>query len=600
MKHYAALTAVALLSALSPLGASAQNESDATSNANDAKKFTLHGSIQSDVLAFPNEDNKIGTGKYDDKFMTNTYAELHLLNKYFQAGARFEYLDHPMPGFENDFKGWGVPYFYLKGNYKWAELTLGDFYDQFGSGLIFRTYEERSLGIDNSLRGARLALKPFKGVSLKLLGGQQRYYWHHRNLDSCSPWTWGGDLELNVDQWVKRMDQSDTRLTLGFSAVSNHASKTESDIYVSRTTGEVDPLSGKEIMGTYKLNMPSDVAAFDVRANLQKGGFNLLAEYAWKTQDPSSANNYTFKRGKTLLVSGSYSKRGMSVLLQAKRSEDMSFRSRSTIDKASTACYINHLPAFSMQHTYALAALYPYATQMTPGEWAFQGEFGYNFKRRTPLGGRYGTSFKLNASHIRGISAKSGSDLSENTIGGNGLYYPFFKMNTGVYYQDINVQLEKKLTKQFKLNFMYSRQRYNQYIVEGHGDKAIKSNIYVLEGKYQFNHRLTLRGEAQYLHTKQDQGDWWYGLLELSVLPNFMFTISDQYNANVPMHADDGSVVEGTNKVHYLMGSVTFTHRSHRLQVGYGKTRAGYNCSGGVCRYVPASKGVQASYTFNF
>ena len=55
----------------------------------------------------------------------------------------------------------GLPYFYVKGNYKWAELTLGDYYDQFGSGLIFRTYEERSLGIDNSLRGARLALEAY-------------------------------------------------------------------------------------------------------------------------------------------------------------------------------------------------------------------------------------------------------------------------------------------------------------------------------------------------------------------------------------------------------------------------------------------------------
>ena len=113
---------------------------------------------------------------------------------------------------------------------------------------------------------------------------------------------------------------------------------------------------------------------------------------------------------------------------------------------------------------------------------------------------------------------------------------------------------------------------------------------------------MTLRGEAQYLHTRQDQKDWWFGLLELSVLPNFMFTVSDQFNAHVPMHNPDGSVNEagGTNKVHYFMGSVTYTHGAHRLQVGYGKTRGGYNCSGGVCRKVPASKGLQASYTFNF
>lgn len=236
MKHYAAITALALASAAMPLHAQNADGQD-----NDAKKFTLHGSLQTDILTAASEDNKIGTGTYDDKFMTNTYAELHLLNKYFQAGARLEYLDHPLPGFEKDFKGWGVPYFYIKGNYKWAELTLGDYYDQFGSGLIFRAYEERSLGVDNSLRGARLALKPFKGVSLKLIAGQQRYYWHHRNMDSCSPWTYGGDLELSVDQWVRRMDESGTRLTLGLSAVSNHKGKAEKDIYSIHPTAKPTP-----------------------------------------------------------------------------------------------------------------------------------------------------------------------------------------------------------------------------------------------------------------------------------------------------------------------------------------------------------------------
>ena len=587
MKHKVALAALTLASILT-----------ATAQEDDGKKFSLHGSVQSDVL-FPQEDNRIGTGTYKDNVLTNTYAELHLLNKYFQAGARFEYLDHPLPGFENDFKGWGVPYMYLKGTYKWAELTLGDFYDQFGSGLILRTYEERSLGIDNSLRGARLAVKPFKGVSLKLLGGQQRYYWHHRNLDSCNPWTYGGDLELNVDQWVKRMDENGTRLTLGFSAVGN-GSTTAPELYVNRETGETDAVSGQPVTAAYRLNMPKNVPAYDVRANIQKGAYSFLAEYAWKGQDPSSSNGYIYNHGQTLLLSGSYSKRGMSVLLQAKRSEDMAYRSHRGIDKASTACYINHLPAFAMQHTYTLAALYPYATQMTPGEWAFQAEVGYNFKRHTPLGGKYGTNIKVNFSHIRGIEQTE--DATHTTeAGGNGAKSRFFKMGPETYYQDINVQLEKKFTKHFKLNFMYSNQRYNKTVIEGEGG-VIKSNIFVAEGKYQFSPKLTLRGEAQYLHTLQDQKDWWYGLLELSVLPNFMFTVSDQFNGHVPYYLANGATdtSRGTHKEHYLMGAVTFTHKAHRLQLSYGKTRAGYNCSGGVCRYVPASKGVQASYTFNF
>ena len=167
-------------------------------------------------------------------------------------------------------------------------------------------------------------------------------------------------------------------------------------------------------------------------------------------------------------------------------------------------------------------------------------------------------------------------------------------MGDETYYQDINVQVEKKITRNFKLNLMYMNQRYNKTVVEGHGG-MIKSHIAIAEAKYTFNKRFTLRGEAQYLNTKQDQGDWWFGLLELSILPNFMLTISDMYNAKVP-NTDETA----TSKQHYYMFTGCFTHKSHRLQVGYGKTRAGYNCSGGVCRYVPASKGLQVSYNYNF
>lgn len=562
-------------------------------------KLTLHGSLQTDILTLVSEDRKIGTSKYDDKFMTNTYADLWLQSRHFQAGARLEYLEHPLLGYEPEFKGWGIPYFYVKGSTRWGDLTLGDYYEQFGSGLVLRAYEDRSLGIDNSLRGVRATLKPFKGLSLKLLAGQQRYYWHHRNLDSSSPWTWGGDLELSIDQWVKRMDESNTRLTLGLSAVSNHYAKTETGKFLA----ELPDLSFPDADHTptiYQLRLPHNVAAFDARANLQKGPYSFLAEYAWKSQDPSALNSYIYNRGQTLLLSGSYSKRGMSLLLQAKRSEDMAFRSRRDPQSA-TACYINYLPPFTMQHTYDLANHYPYATQMVPGEWAFQGEVSYTFKRHTPLGGRYGTQVKLNYSHVRGID-QCVNTKERTSEGSNGPRSHFFKMGEDVYFQDINVQVEKKVSPKLKLNFLYSAQRYNQQVVEGHGEKLVKAHIFVTEGKYQFNRRLTLRGEAQYLHSRQDQKDWWFGLLELSVLPSLMFTISDEFNAHVPMHDSYGIEMEDApeNSVHYFTISTTYTHHAHRLQLSYGKTDAGYNCSGGVCRYVPASKGLMISYSFNF
>lgn len=42
------------------------------------------------------------------------------------------------------------------------------------------------------------------------------------------------------------------------------------------------------------------------------------------------------------------------------------------------------------------------------------------------------------------------------------------------------------------------------------------------------------------------------------------------------------------------------TYGPHRLQISYGRTRKGINCSGGVCRMMPATEGVYLSYNVNF
>lgn len=535
----------------------------AQENLGGSNGLTLSGSIQSDIL-IPQNDKKIHTEDTDDWGLTNTYVELNAMSEHVDAGLRFEYLQHPLPGFENNFKGWGVPFAYVKGHFGTTEITFGSFYEQFGSGFILRTYEERSLGIDNSLVGARLVTRPVKGVQIKALAGKQRQYW--RLNKSCVS---GADIELGLDQWFNGLANSGTVITLGASWVNKYQ-KAGEEIFA-------DP--------THKLNLPSNVNAFDVRANFQKGGFNLLGEYAWKTDDPSFDNGYIYRRGTVAMLSTSYSKKGMSILLQAKRSDNMSFRSERSV--VGTSSFINHLPAFTMEQTYALAALYPYATQ-PDGEWAYQAELGYKFKRNSFLGGKYGKSVKLNYSHVRAIN--------RNEKGGKGTVgysSSFWKWGDQMYYQDLNVQVEMKFTKSFQLNLMYMNQFYNNSVLKtiDREDKAevgmVHSNIFVAEGKYRFNKRYTLRGEAQYLTTGEAQGDWLYGLLELSILPHFMITASDMYNA-------------GETHLHYYQGFMTFTTGSHRIQAGYGRTRAGYNCSGGVCRYVPASKGFTLSYNYNF
>lgn len=530
----------------------------------DEKKTIISGSVQSDVL-IPQKDTEIGTEDYKDWGLTNTYADLRLMSKYIDAGARLEYLKHPLPGFEPDFKGWGVPHIYVKGHVNKLELTVGNFYDQFGSGFIFRTYEERSLGIDNSLLGAHLLFKPYKGIRFKALSGKQRRYWKLNNA-----WVSGSDVELDVDQWIQSMGKSNIHLTLGASFVNKNEKK--EDIFA-------DP--------THKLNLPQNVNSWDVRAHLQTGGLSFLAEYARKSQDPSFDNGYIYRKGNVAMLSTSYSKRGMSLLLQAKRSDNMSFRSRRSM--TGTSSFINHLPAFTQDQTYALAAMYPYATQ-PDGEWAYQASFGYNFKRRTFLGGRYGTKLKINYSHVHGIDKqyKGLGNQPATTLqsGSDGYTSSFWKWGEGMYYQDLNIRIDKRVSRDFNLHLMYMNQFYNKTVVEGEGG-MVHSDIFIADGSYNFTPQIILRGEAQYLATKDDKGNWVFGLLELSLAPHLMITVSDEYNS-------------GETKLHYYQGLVTYNLGAHRIQLGYGRTRAGFNCSGGVCRYVPASKGVTFSYNYNF
>ncbi|MDR0798426.1 MAG: DUF6029 family protein, partial [Dysgonamonadaceae bacterium] len=55
----------------------------------------LSGSLQTDNL-------------FEDDLMDNSYLDLNYLNKYIHAGARLEYLQYPLPGYESEFAGYGL------------------------------------------------------------------------------------------------------------------------------------------------------------------------------------------------------------------------------------------------------------------------------------------------------------------------------------------------------------------------------------------------------------------------------------------------------------------------------------------------------------
>lgn len=549
------LAAAALIIAASA-GAAAFSLGDSTGMA-------LHGSIQADVL-FPEADPAIGIESVSDKMLFNTYADLNFISRYVDAGARLEFMKWPLPGYEKDFKGWGVPHIYAKGRFKGFEVTAGDFYEQFGSGFILRTYEERALGIDNAIRGGRLRVTALPWMRVTALGGLQRRYWDWKK----SSQVYGGEAEVALDLLCPAL----AARSIGWNV---------SAAYVLRHEDDEEIL----IPGTdYRLNLPKAVSAVDFRTQLRKGNFGALGEFAWKGQDPSFDNGYTYGHGTAAMLSLTYSRSGFSALAQTKRSENMAFRSQRAM--SGTSAMLNNMPAFAYLHTYALPALYPYATQAAKGEWAFQGSVGYSFKRKTLLGGKYGTKVKLNASYIRGLhTTPAAPGMAGSTMGTDGPSSTFFGMGPE-YYHDVNLQVEKKWSKSVSQTFMYMNQLYNKSVIEGKGG-TVATNIFVVDTKWKINPRYTLRNELQYLHTRDDQKDWLYGLLELSVAPHLMATVSDMWNV-------------GDTRTHYYSAGLAANLGPHRISGAYGRTRAGFNCSGGVCRQVPATRGFQLSYAYTF
>lgn len=532
-------------------------------------KVRATGSVQTEFMV-PFQDEAIQTPEYPKSVLNNTYVDLTINAPYISVGARYQWTKWPLPGYQDEFAGWGIPYFWATGRYKCWQLTAGDFYEQFGSGLILRTYQERAMGIDGALRGGRFKINPCNGLFFTALAGKERYYWKHNPA-----WIWGADAEWTLDETFSKAFPSDYGLTLGFSYVGKHEG--QQDVPVPPTYD-------------YKLFLPENQAAFDARAKVRLKNVNILAEFAHKNQDPDFVNNYIYRPGHAELLSISYAANGLSGFFQAKRSENMSYMSDRLITGAGGNGYINHIPAFTNTQTYALAALYPYGTDWN-GEWAFQAQVSYLFKRGTALGGKYGTTARLSASYISDLDncAPLGWPASAQ-VGSDGYGSAFWKIGS-LRYADLNFELNKKFSKKLQFTLFYLFQKFNIVKIFGedktHRGEMVTANTFILEGQWKMAKRTQLRWELQYLTTKQDEGDWIAGLVELSLAPHWMFTVTDTYNC-------------GVSKLNYYSAMVTYNYRANRFTLSYGRTRAGFNCAGGVCRYVPASRGFNLTYNYTF
>ena len=111
--------------------------------------------------------------------------------------------------------------------------------------------------------------------------------------------------------------------------------------------------------------------------------------------------------------------------------------------------------------------------------------------------------------------------------------------------------------------------------------------MFVVENMYKFSSSTSLRTELQYLYSEEREKDWMAGLVELGIAPHWSFQLSDMYN-------------HGSTKDHYWNVSASWSRETLKCILGYGRSREGMVCSGGVCRWQPEYKGlfIRAQYAF--
>lgn len=548
------------------------------------KQAQVHGNFQADAQYY-RTDSTLGISDSSingKRLGMNGFGNIVYSYANFTAGLRFESYMTPMAGFSSNYEGSGIPYWFATYSNDDMEVTLGHFYEQFGSGMVLRSYQEWSLGYDNSINGIRAKYSPTKGISLKGIIGHQRDYWVPYESGNRGIIR-GIDAEISLNETFTALAESKTNIILGGSFVSKYEKMTTKTLI--REIGEE---GGFEV---YEYKLPQNIGAYAGRLNLIHGGWNFMTEYARKMSNPSALNNYIYRQGQGLYSLLSYSQKGIGIELSAKRIDNMGFKSRMT--EKDNILDINFLPPLTFQHHYSLASMYPYGTQPN-GEFSIHGGLEYTIKKNSALGGKYGTTIEASYTLVNSIKKEQVSaNIPIDSTGTEGYTSPFFSFGDQKFYEDLNIQIQKKISSELKLILAYLNIVYDKDVIEGHTNEygKIYSNIGILDMTYKFNKSKSLRMELQGLFTKQDKGNWVAATAEFTIAPKWVFSVQDEYN-----YGNDNEA----NRLHYFNVAAAYTKNTTRIALSYGRQREGLLCVGGVCRYVPAANGITLTLTSSF
>ena len=501
----------------------------------------------------PTEDYRF---RYLDgsRYASNNYLKVDYYNGRLSAGLQLEGYFPTTIGYPLSESMLTLSNLYLSWTDDDYSVTAGTFYDQLGSGLLFRSWEDRALGLNNAIMGAR-ATYGFNDIfDVKVFGGIP--------------------IVAKINEGAYYLS-SDSRPVFGHGFAETAVLAADAGISLSEIFDWDETILRIEGSVLYKQEELSDLmlirefesanVGYSARVNFDMDGFYAKGEYVSVGMQESLLG--FAQPGNGQLLELGYNDRGLGLSLTGRRLYCMQQRviQESLNTLPIDVNMMSYTPALSTQHTYMLANLNPYTPEVF-GEIGGQFDAFYNFRRGSRIGGKRGMKVHANLATYFTLDSEGGFDGS--------------KMK----FLDFSVDVEKQWTKKFKSTLMYTLQDYHKDV---DGLYVGMSHTIVADLLYKWTNNISTRLELQYLTTKEYQKDWIAALLEVSFAPHWSVFASDMFN-------------HGSTMMHYYNAGVSYSFRWIRVAAGYGRYRAGFICSGGVCRQIPAYTGGNLTLTASF
>ncbi len=532
---------------------------------------TLSGNLEATGNFFL-RDSTIGaanTPQYDrQKYGADAWLTLNYQYRGFDLGLRFDMFHNSnLLNPTGSYTAQGIGRWYVAKKVQKLGITAGYIYDQVGSGIIFRAYEERALAIDQALYGLRLSYDLSPDWQVKVFTGRQK-----QQFDSYRSVIRG----LALDGFIAS-DSTSLTMAPGFGIVA----RTLDDASMNNLVANLNSYRKEDVAD---IEPHYNTYAFSAYNTLTAGPFSWYVEGAWKSKDiifdpfeqritvsgDTVTGRYVQRTGSVLYSSLSYASKGLGITLEGKRTSNFDFRTRP--QEEGNRGLLHFIPPMTRVNTYRLPARYAAATQYI-GELAFQADIKYRLNKSL--------TFTLNMSHI--------TDLDDTKL-----------------YQELFTEVQYKFLRKWLLLAGVQLQDYNQEIYQGKpGAAPVKAITPYLDFLYRFDPKTGLRFELQYMHVakdhgvRSDYGSWLFAQVEFTLAPHWTFTVSDMYNIAPGILSpvdSDGSKL----KIHYTRVDLYYTYRTNKIYLGYIRQPEGVVCSGGICRLEPAFNGMRLGVSASF